>query len=243
MVNADETRGMSLKETLDAAGYAVEWFESGRSAIQQFRKLPFDLCVISGLLPDIGSRDIVAGIRRESHIVPIILLEQIAQERQRLEAYQTGADFIADSSISFQELLMRLKVFSKRSKVPGISGHTYFTLGETIFDVTGSRFLHKDGAIIHRCTPRERDVLRILCDSPNRAIRREDILYYVWGKYDYFRGRSMDVVMAKIRKSLAHEKAVCIETITGFGFRLSLPNIDEGTRASARTLVADCNFY
>jgi len=42
----------------------------------------------------------------------------------------------------------------------------------------------------------------------------------VWGKNDYFLGRSMDVYVAKLRKLLKTEEDVYIETIPQAGYRM-----------------------
>ncbi|MFN8246748.1 MAG: winged helix-turn-helix domain-containing protein [Ferruginibacter sp.] len=49
----------------------------------------------------------------------------------------------------------------------------------------------------------------------------------VWGKNDYFLGRSMDVFMSKIRKILKADPAIQLETIHGMGFRLNVPENSE----------------
>jgi DNA-binding response OmpR family regulator len=41
----------------------------------------------------------------------------------------------------------------------------------------------------------------------------------VWGKDDYFLGRSMDVFVTKIRKYIKNQKNIEIQTIHGVGFK------------------------
>jgi DNA-binding response OmpR family regulator len=43
----------------------------------------------------------------------------------------------------------------------------------------------------------------------------------VWGKDDYFLGRSMDVFMTKLRKYFKGDPAINLETIHGLGFRFN----------------------
>ena len=45
----------------------------------------------------------------------------------------------------------------------------------------------------------------------------------VWGKNDYFLGRSMDVFMSKVRKYLRADPDVVLETIHGTGYRFTVP--------------------
>jgi two-component system, OmpR family, response regulator VicR len=55
------------------------------------------------------------------------------------------------------------------------------------------------------------------------VVKREDVLINVWGKDDFFLGRSMDVFISKLRKYLKGEPEIVIETIHGIGFRLTVP--------------------
>jgi two-component system response regulator VicR len=54
------------------------------------------------------------------------------------------------------------------------------------------------------------------------VLKREDILQHVWGKNDYFLGRSMDVFIARLRKLLKSEENLNIETIHHAGYRLNM---------------------
>lgn len=71
-------------------------------------------------------------------------------------------------------------------------------------------------------TQRESELLQFFCDHPNKALKREDILTHVWGKNDYFLGRSMDVFVTKLRKHLKNEPTANIETVHNVGFRLNI---------------------
>jgi DNA-binding response OmpR family regulator len=60
--------------------------------------------------------------------------------------------------------------------------------------------------------------------NPNRVVKRDEVLTKVWGKDDYFLGRSMDVFITKIRKYLKEETEIEIQTIHGVGFRFINPS-------------------
>jgi DNA-binding response OmpR family regulator len=74
---------------------------------------------------------------------------------------------------------------------------------------------------IQSLTQREADLLRFLCEHPNKVIKREEVLTEVWGKDDYFLGRSMDVFIAKLRKHFKSDPEIVLETIHGIGFRFT----------------------
>jgi DNA-binding response OmpR family regulator len=72
---------------------------------------------------------------------------------------------------------------------------------------------------------KEADLLRFLCMHPNRIVKREEVLMAVWGKDDYFLGRSMDVFISKIRKYLKTDPDIILETIHRMGYRFTVPGI------------------
>ena len=70
-------------------------------------------------------------------------------------------------------------------------------------------------------TLREKELLEFLCQHSNKALKREEILSHVWGKNDFFLDRSMDVLIARLRKYLHAETRVSIETIHAVGYRFT----------------------
>ena len=70
-------------------------------------------------------------------------------------------------------------------------------------------------------TQKEAELLLFLCEHPNRILKREEVLLNVWGKDDYFLGRSMDVFITKLRKYFKSDPSIQIETIHGMGFRFN----------------------
>ncbi len=83
------------------------------------------------------------------------------------------------------------------------------------------KFESPDGVL--KLKQKEADLLQFLCMHPNKILKRDEILLAVWGKDDYFLGRSMDVFMSKLRKYLKADPQVVLETIHGLGYRFSVP--------------------
>jgi len=96
-----------------------------------------------------------------------------------------------------------------------------YNIGKIIFCYTDLRLTNDDG--VFDLKQKEADLLKFLCEHPNRILKREEILMEVWGKNDYFLGRSMDVFMSKVRKYLKADPDVILETIHGMGYRFTVP--------------------
>nr|HQE12730.1 winged helix-turn-helix domain-containing protein [Flavipsychrobacter sp.] len=60
----------------------------------------------------------------------------------------------------------------------------------------------------------------------NKVLKRDDILLNVWGKDDYFLGRSMDVFITKIRKYIKDQTSIKLQTIHGIGFKFIIQEED-----------------
>jgi DNA-binding response OmpR family regulator len=93
-----------------------------------------------------------------------------------------------------------------------------FMIGQTTFDFPNLTVKGPNTDV--RLTQKEADLLRFFCLNANRVIKREEVLTKVWGKDDYFLGRSMDVFITKIRKYLKEETEIEIQTIHGVVFDL-----------------------
>lgn len=71
-------------------------------------------------------------------------------------------------------------------------------------------------------TTKESKILRLLCVHKNKVLRRDLALHTVYGKSDYFLGRSFDVFISKLRKKLEKDPSVRIENVFKVGFRFTL---------------------
>jgi len=76
------------------------------------------------------------------------------------------------------------------------------------------------GKDVQTLSPKENELLKMLCEYKNDLLPRETALKKIWGSDTYFNGRSMDVYIAKLRKYLKNDPTIEIVNIHGNGFRL-----------------------
>ncbi len=91
-------------------------------------------------------------------------------------------------------------------------------VGKFNFDYT--RQIIAAGRKEEKLTSKEADLLQLLCSQRNEVVTREKILTTIWGDYDYFKGRSMDVFIARLRKYLNSDGNVNILNVHGTGYKL-----------------------
>ena len=96
-----------------------------------------------------------------------------------------------------------------------------FQIGSYHFNSKLRTLKHGDSS--HTLSPKENELLLMLCEYKNDLLPRETALKRIWGSDTYFNGRSMDVYIAKLRKYLKEDSSVEIVNIHGNGFRLVVP--------------------
>ena len=218
LVEDDPVLGYVVKDYLQKQEYEVTNWTEGDADWHQFMKNIFDICLLEIMLP--GKKDgmeLANSIRKKNENIPIILLSSKNMDNDKIAGFESGADDYVTKPYNLQELLMRIQVFVKRSKKKENVGPMSFTIGDLVFDYTN--LLLKNEKIEYQLTQREADLVRYLCMNPNKVLKRDEILMNVWGKDDYFLGRSMDVFITKIRKYLKSQTEAKLQTIHGIGFK------------------------
>jgi DNA-binding response OmpR family regulator len=215
----DTSLAFVIKDNLEEEGYAVTWCADGESALQQFLKNSFDICLLDVMMPVKDGFALAKKIRQKSDLVPILFITAKSLEQDKLDGFKSGADDYITKPFSIKELLMRMDVFLRRTKKMHSEEAKEYKLGNL-------RFLYSDLKLISggeefSLTQREADLLQFFCTHLNKVLKREEILLNVWGKDDYFLGRSMDVFITRLRKHFKTDPAVILETIHGIGFRLN----------------------
>jgi DNA-binding response OmpR family regulator len=216
----DLQMGFIIKDNLEDEGFEVINCPDGETAWEQFQRKAPDICVLDINMPGRDGYSLAKKIRQRNDVVPILFLTAKSMEEDRLKGFETGADDFITKPFSMKELLHRMRVFLRRNRLLIPASSPEHTIGAIRFIPAENRLLKDDQEMI--LTQKETELLHFFFLHINRVVRREDILNHVWGKNDYFLGRSMDVYIAKLRKLLKEEKTVKIETIPQVGYRMMI---------------------
>jgi DNA-binding response OmpR family regulator len=216
-VEDDSSLSFVIKDNLEENGYAVVHCTDGESAWQQFMKHTFDLCLLDVMLPKKDGFALATQIRKKNALIPIIMLTAKNMDEDKIHGFKTGVDDYITKPFNMQELLLRMEVFLKRTKIDASLFPQKVTLGSMVFHFEELELQTLEGIV--QLTQKEADLLMYFCLHVNQTLKREDILLSVWGKDDYFLGRSMDVFITKLRKHLKADPSIEIQTIHGKGFK------------------------
>ncbi len=216
LVEDDEGLGFVTKDNLEVSGYEVVWIKEGIAGKNEFIMGEFDLCILDVMLPRLDGFTLARHIRAQNEFVPIIFLTARSMEDDRLRGFEIGGDDYVTKPFSMKELLYRVEVFMRRTKPINLQQSSSMKIGEYTFDVENLQ-LERNGNV-QSLTKMESQLLKLLMDYKNTVVKRSEILIRIWGEDDYFKGRSLDVFISRLRKYLQDDEAIEIRNYHSVGF-------------------------
>ena len=215
----DASLGFIIKDNLEMKGWNVELFVDGESAWTNFKQKEYSLCILDVMLPKKDGFAVAENIRSINETVPILFLTARATKEDKIAGFKKGADDYITKPFSIEELQYRVAVFLKRGAISLVSAQQ-FQIGEYIFDYSNLTLNLSEQKT--ELTQMEADILKMFCLQKGQLIKRDEILKAIWGRDDYFLGRSLDVFISKLRKYLKADENIEIANQFGVGFRLEV---------------------
>ncbi|WP_018478586.1 response regulator transcription factor [Pontibacter roseus] len=221
----DPNFGIVLKDYLELHDYHVTLSQDGCQAITAFRKGKFDLCILDVMMPGKDGFTLAREIKKLDTETPLIFLTAKSMKEDMLEGFRIGADDYITKPFDSEVLLYKIKAIMHRKSGAQVAEKpevTEYSIGQYRFQYK-LRLLHLNGET-HKLSPKESELLRLLCQRLNDVMPREEALLRIWQEDSYFTARSMDVYIAKLRKYLREDPSVEIINIHGQGYRLCVHN-------------------
>jgi two-component system torCAD operon response regulator TorR len=202
--------------SLSAAGFVVRQAETGASARASFADQPADLVLIDIRLPDGSGHEVAAGLQTLGNPA-VIFLTSLSGVQDRVRGLELADDYVV-KPVALDELHARVRAVLRRWRRAMPAGSTREFAGWT-FDLVRRELADPDGKVL-RLTRAEFDLLAALVQADGAVLSR-DYLLEVSGSVDSgTSGRSIDVLVSRIRRRLAHGVlASAVQTVAGQGYR------------------------
>ncbi len=220
LVEDDARLARLTADYLQANDMSVTIVGDGQSAIEESRKLRYDVVLLDVMLPKVNGIEVCRTLRAESD-VPIIILTARGEEADRVLGLEIGADDYLAKPFSPRELLARINAIMRRSR--GRAGPPTRVVragGLLVNPVTRTASLND---VELPLTSYEFTLLRVLAERAGRVLSREQIMELAKGTAEDAFDRSVDVHISRLRQKLA---AVAggdrmIKTVRGAGYVLA----------------------
>ena len=205
---------------LEHAGHEVWRASSAEEADTMVRDALPDVILLDWMLPGTSGLAYARRLRgaERTRGIPIIMLTARAEERDKIEGLESGADDYLTKPFSPKELLARIKAVLRR-RAP-----------ERTDDAVEIAGLRLDPAT-HRVAgngreialgPTEFRMLHFFMTHPERVHSRAQLLDRVWGDHVFVEERTVDVHIRRLRKALeptGHDRLIDTVRGSGYGFR------------------------
>ncbi len=178
-----------------------------------------DLILLDWMLPGASGIEFARRLKRDESTseIPIIMLTAKADEDNKIQGLEVGADDYITKPFSPRELVARLKAVLRRTTPLGV---------ETAIEIDGLKL----DPVCHRVTaegeelsmgPTEYKLLQFFMTHQDRVYTRGQLLDQVWGGNVYVEERTVDVHIRRLRKALGERHDNLVQTVRGAGYRFS----------------------
>jgi len=215
----DANFGMMLKIFLEMNGFAAVLCPDGEQAIQAARQQAFDLCILDVMMPQADGFAAAQAIALLQPEAPLVFLTAKGLKEDQVKGYQLGAADYLVKPFDPEILLLKIKALLRHNgRAP--APESFYQLGSFAFDYE-RRLLSLAGES-QRLSPKEAELLLMLCERQGEVLLHEEALLKIWQNDDYFTKQSMNVFITRLRKYLAEDPAYAIEIVNvhGKGFIL-----------------------
>ena len=208
-----------LGKFLEDAGHEVRLFENGDSLLTELDNSVPDIVVLDVMMPGIDGFTACSRIRKAHPDITILLLTARDTDADFMTGFMAGCDDYLTKP--FSPLKLTLKVNAILSKLGKNEKNTdEMAFGDLSVDVSSFSCRVLDSEL--KLTKTEFQVLSLLLSTPEKAVSRDKLLSDIWGCSEV-ETRVTDDTMKRLRKKLKDAGSrVHIETIWGFGFKLTL---------------------
>ena len=207
--------------TLKTHGYDYMTASNGESTVMQASSHNPDVVLLDLGLPDIDGVDVIKKIRTWSEM-PIIVISARAEDKDKIDALDAGADDYLTKPFSVEELLARIRVTERRLSAIQSSNKSeaVFVNGNLKIDyAAGCAYL--SGEELH-LTPIEYKLLCLLSRNVGKVLTHTYITQKIWGAAWESNIASLRVFMATLRKKIepSADSPQYIQTHVGIGYRM-----------------------
>lgn len=219
VVDDEEDIQELVRYNLEREGYRVTCAGSGEKAVEIAGRDAVDMIVLDLMLPGIDGLEVTRTLKAKpaTAAIPILMLSAKGEEADIVTGLELGADDYVPKPFSPRELLARIRAVQRRSDRKGESGE-----GEALvlgaMEIRPGMAQVKAGGEALELTFSEFSLLLLLARRPGWVFTRSQIVDGVRGDNYAVTDRSVDVIVAGLRKKLGDFSGY-VETVRGIGYR------------------------
>lgn len=214
----DDSEGLVyiLEKFFNKIGYKSVSAHNGTDGIKLALAKNICLAIVDIGLPDISGLKVIERIKNVIPELPIIAISKPKDLKDEISIYRKGVNLLHKKPISFKLLEAQVK-----NLIPKCENKT-ICMKDVLIDVEKGVVTKNDSAI--SLTKAERKCLQYLIDSNGYPCTRTNILKRLTINSHDKTEHSVDTLISRLRKKLKKTtNDNLIETVSGVGYRISIP--------------------
>ncbi len=173
------------------------------------------------MLPGIDGLEVCRSIRKFKSKIYIIMLSARADEIDRINGLEVGADDYVVKPFSPRELSIRVKKAIRR--LYSINDINELSLAELRIYPDSYKAYVNDQEV--QMTPKEIKTLSFMISNAGKVLTREQILNFVWGYEYYGDTRVVDTLIKRVCQKLTiQDNHFKISSVYGVGYKIEETN-------------------
>lgn len=184
----------------------------------QFKQKEYDCVILDVNVPGLNGLEVCLQIREKNKQIPILMLTAFEGVKEKVTAFNHGADDYLVKPFHFEELYVRLKALLRRKEVPQ-NESTKYTVDDLVIDLAEKTVFRKEVEI--KLSPMEFKLVVLLVKSNGRVLSKNYIADALWDQQVETNPNTIEVYINFLRKKIDkdHERKL-IHTKVGFGYFL-----------------------
>lgn len=218
LVEDEKELSRALAKMLMKEGYDVDTVYDGADGLNFSLSGLYDLIILDVMMPKKNGFEVLGEIRRRGLETPVLMLTALADEKDKVNGLDKGADDYLSKPFSYNELSARIRaLLRRRGKLVADNRLAY---SNAVLDLSAYTLSTDEKSIT--LTAKEFELLRYLFEYPNFVASKEDLILKAWGLDSDFESNNLEVYVSFVRKKLNHIGAdFSIEAVRGVGYRLT----------------------
>ncbi len=225
VVDDDERLRRTVSNYLRAEGFQVLESGSGEQMRKCLASETVDLIILDLMLPDESGLNLARDLRARSDVA-IIMLTGKVETVDRIVGLEIGADDYVTKPFDHRELLARVRTVLRRAPKARRQTNTVpvssVRFEGWILDLVTQELNSPDGRVVH-LTSHQYQLLASLVTHADRPLSRSEISNLLAGRDWSPLNRSVDVLVAKLRKKIEKDPKApkLIKTVRGVGYKFA----------------------
>jgi DNA-binding response OmpR family regulator len=217
LVDEDQHSIQLLAQTLSAQNYVIDVAIDGEQGWIYGSTYPYDLIILNWSLPIVNGIELCQRFRKNDDDTPIILLSDRDSTKNRILAYEAGADDYICKPVEGEELAVRIRALLRRLNYDFVP---ILSWGDLQLNPASCEVVYGDQSLA--LTSKEYLLLELFLRHSQEVLTVEDIIDHLWSSNEYPAIATVRSHLRRLRNKLktAGFPSDLITTVRGQGYCL-----------------------